>query len=193
MPLSPAVDEPVADAPHVDHEPAAAPRLSLLPQPRGVRVQRARGRADRKPHTPRRSSSRVNTRVGSSASARSSANSFLDRWIGVAVAAAPRARTHRSRAARRAAARPPGRRRGAATRGDPRPQLGIAEGLDDVIVSAALEAPQAIELAGPAGEDDHRQVGIDPARAAIGDADVAQQVEPVAVGQAEVDDARSGV
>ena len=72
------VDQPVADTPDVDHE--TVPRDGRASCAAARRASRACAlcRVDLNPQTPRRSSSRVKTRVGSPASARSSANSFLD-------------------------------------------------------------------------------------------------------------------
>ena len=48
-------------------------------------------------------------------------------------------------------------------RGDARAELEVAERLDDVFVGAAREAAQALELAAPRpGQNDHRELGIDP-------------------------------
>ena len=86
------VDQPVADAPHVDDE-AVARRAPSFCRSRQAWLSSVRVvPSDRKPQTSRSSSSFVNTRVGSAASARSSANSFCD-----SVDAAPAQRTSRRR------------------------------------------------------------------------------------------------
>ena len=111
--LDRAVDEPVADAPHVHDEAVAAAR-ELLAQPAGVRVQASASRpSGLKPQTSRNSSSLVKTRVGADASARAARTPSrrAPRRRPRSVARAPRGRPR----ARRRAARPRWRRsRGAA-------------------------------------------------------------------------------
>ena len=82
-----------------------------------------------------------------------------------------------------------GRRPGVVGRGDrraPEPdpdpghELSVEEGLDDVVVGAELEGQHAVGLVGPAGQHDDRHL--------MGSAHGAEQVEPVHVGQAEIED-----
>ena len=71
---------------------------------------------------------------------------------------------------------------------DPGLQLRIAEGFRHIVITPPVKAAQAIELAVPAREHEHRELGVEAAQAAIAGANLAHEVEPVAVGQAEVDD-----
>ena len=101
-------------------------------------------------------------------------------------------------ARRRRGRRPAGGRRtggGSRGAGAPRPaaQLGVAERLGHVVVAAAVEPPQAVELAAAAGEDQHRDPRVDPAGDAVRLADGAQEVEARAVGQADVEHDEVGV
>jgi hypothetical protein len=52
-------------------------------------------------------------------------------------------------------------------RGDPGLELGIRERLSDVIISAAPETPQAVELAGSARDNEDREVWVKPPGDAI--------------------------
>ena len=67
-------------------------------------------------------------------------------------------------------------------------QLRIRERLQDVVVGAAFEPTEPSEFAGPAGEDEDRQVGVGAVGDPVGSADVTDELEAVAVRQAEVDD-----
>ena len=142
----------------------------------------------RKPQTPRSSSSRVKTRVGSAARARSSAELLLGQVDRVAVepdlaadgvdleVADPQPSTAGATLA-------------AAQQGaDAGPQFGVVEGLGDVIVGAAVEASEPIEVSGAAGEDKDRQLWVDAPGDAVGFADAANEVEAVEIGQAEIDE-----
>jgi hypothetical protein len=126
----------------------------------------------------------VNTRVGSEASARSSANSFCDRSTG-----APRRRTTRAaESTSRLTRRAPAQLGAAQERRQAGAQLRITEGLAQVVVASALEAAQAIELGIAAAEHEHRHGRIDAAGDAVGRAGQAHEVQARAVRQAEVDD-----
>ena len=92
----------------------------------------------------------MNTRVGSTASARSSANSFCDSGTG-----APRSRTSRDERVEleRADAQPPRARaapRPAQQRRHPQPQLGVGERLGHEVVGPALEAAHPVDAPPPA-------------------------------------------
>ena len=106
----------------------------------------------RKPQIVRSSSSLVNTRVGSDASVRTSANSFCDSSTG-----SPRRRTirdaGRSRARRCAADRAGGGRRPGAERLDPRPQLRVAQRLADYMGCCAYRGKGRVRR----GKLPHRQ------------------------------------
>ena len=65
-------------------------------------------------------------------------------------------------------------------------QLGVRIGLAQVVVRSALEAPQPVELAGAPAEDEQRRVGVQPRPDPVGRPHPAQQVQAVAVGQAQV-------
>ena len=98
--------------PHVDHEAVARP-AQLVPQPARVRVQGARAAQGAKAQIVRSNSSLVNTRVGSDASVRTSANSFWESSTGT-----PRRRTTRATASTSSSPTRsrPGRRRTSARR-----------------------------------------------------------------------------
>src|ERR1700757_1794575 len=68
---------------------------------------------------------------------------------------------------------------------DPPPEFSIAERLGQVVVAAPLKPPDAVKLAGPAGEDEDRQLRVEPSPGLAGLAELAQQVEPVAIREAE--------
>ena len=146
----------------------------------------------RNPQTPRNSSSRVNTLVGSPASARSSAYSFLDSATGSPLTHTWRLIGSSSSDPIRSRPVPGRRRRPPQQRPYPRAQLVVREGLHHVVVATAAEAAQPVELAHAPGQHEQRQVRIQAAGDAIGVADVREQLETIAVGQAEVDDRQVG-
>jgi hypothetical protein len=104
---------------------------------------------ERKPHTSRRSSSFLNTRSGSSASATRSSYSFAESWTGLPASLTTREARSISRS-------------------HPREELVVDEGFHDVVVAAARESPHAVDRI-PAGADhDHGDVAVPaPARLAV--------------------------
>ena len=78
-------------------------------------------------------------------------------------------------------------------RADPRPQLRVGERLDEVVVGPELEAAHAVLVGAAAGEDDHRQAGVEARGDPVGVADLAQHVEPGRIGQREVEQQQVGV
>ena len=58
--------------------------------------------------------------------------------------------------------------------------------LAHVIVGSAREAPHPVGLSCPSGQDDHRQIRIDPRREPIGGTHPVEQVEPAAGLEREV-------
>jgi hypothetical protein len=75
---------------------------------------------------------------------------------------------------------------------DPAPELRIAERLYEVVVTPALKAADPVELPGAAGQQDDGQVWVDPAGGPVRAAQLTQQVEPVAVREAQIDDRQIG-
>ena len=142
----------------------------------------------RKPQIVRSSSSLVKTRVGSDGQ-RAHERELLLRQLD---RRAPQAHHARRRVDLELAdAQPPGppAHVGAAQqRLHPRAQLGVAERLADVVVAAALEAAQAVELARAPAEHDQRHRRVDAAGHAVGGAHAAHDVQARAVGQPEVDE-----
>ncbi len=146
----------------------------------------------RKPQTSRRSSSLLNTRVGSEARTRSRVNSFFARWTSrsptvtlrrdgsIRISPDP----HRAVVAAVAAAQ---------DGGDPRPQLVVAERLLDVVVGAEVEAADPVGGAAAAGQDDDRQARVVAGVDAVGLADLAQDVEAGGVGQRQVEQQQVGM
>ena len=186
------VDEPIADAPDVDHEAVAA-RPQLLAQPARVRVERPR-RAHRpeppdvaeqlllREHACRRRRQRAQQRelLLGQLDAPPAQPHLARRRVDLEVAdAQPPERLARLH--------PPQDRRHAPS------QLGIGERLRDEVVGAALEPAHAVELRRPPGHHDQRQAGIEPRRDAVGGAHARDQVEPRAVGQPEVDEREVGL
>src|SRR6202012_6103135 len=70
----------------------------------------------------------------------------------------------------------------------PAAELAVAERLDQIVVSATFEAADAIELPSATAEDEHGQLGVQAPAAAGRRADLAEELEPVSVGQPQVDD-----
>ena len=181
------VDEPVADAPHVDHEAVA----ELAPQPAGVGVERARrARRAEAPDVAQQLVLGVARASARSARWRSSANSLLrqrDRRPPSADLARGRVDHQRAhpQAARAAALARAAQQRGHARRAAPSRRTALATKSS----RAALEAAHAVDLARAAGEDDERQLAGPGATATPSPARTRRMsVEPRAVGQPEVDD-----
>ena len=163
-------------------------RRSLLACESSVRVRPI----DLKPHTSRSSSSLEKTRCGSAARARSRVNSLFAsstrrepdphlprRGVYEELADAARALAAWGAAAQHVL--------------DPRRELRVVEGLDDVVVGARDQPPHAVGVRAAPGEHDHREIGVVAAGRAVGPPDLAQDVEPRRVGQAQVEDEQVGL
>ena len=181
------VDEPVAHAPDV-HEELVALDAELLAQAAGVGVQRPRGAEGAK--APDLAQELL---LGEDARGRGGERpqqrELLRRQRQRPSADGRHAR-HRVELqladAQHPALQP---RAGAAQDGrDPVAQLDVDEGLDHVVVDAALEPAHAIELASAAGEHDQRQRRVEPRADAVGGPDTPDEVQPGAVREPEVDD-----
>ena len=176
------VNQAVADAPDVDHELVVAVAAQLPPQPRGVAVERPRvPERLHAPRSPRISSARVNTLVGSPASVTSRSYSFADSSTGRSYTRTSRERTSIDDRAR---AQDPGRaaqRRAPQHRGDPGAQLRVGERLADDVVAAALEHPDPLQPVRVAAQHDQRDIRVDPAGETLAGADRVDQRERLAV------------
>ena len=144
--------------------------------------------SDLNPQTSRSSSSFVNTRVGEDASVRSSANSFAASSTRCPRTVAARAAGSISSVPTRSRPRPIRGPRAAQHGRDPQSQLAVRERLGDVVVRAALEPADAVELAGAARQDDERQRRVQPRDDPVRLAHAPDQVQAGAVGQPDVDD-----
>ena len=130
----------------------------------------------------------MNTRVGSAASASRSANSFCDSPI-----RSPAKRTSRLTGStssspsrmRPVPGRPRARRKIASIRRRSSP---YENGFADVVVAAALEPAQAVQLPGAAREQDQRQPRVDPRDERVRAPDARHEVQPRAVRQPDVHD-----
>ena len=180
------VHQPVADAPDVDHEPVPVP-AQLLPQPAGVRVERA-GRSERPeaPHLAQQLLLREHARR--CRGERPQQRELLRRQRDPVPAQRRRPChgvdlefTDAQQPAMQPRARAPQHGR------DPQPQLVVRERLRHVVVDAALEPAHAVELARAAGEHDERQRRVDPRADAVRRADAPDQLEARAVREPEVD------
>ena len=75
-------------------------------------------------------------------------------------------------------------------RANPGEQLRVEERLAHVVVGPAGEAAHAIGLAGAPGQDDHRQLRVDPGGEPVGCAHAVEQLEAVAVLERQVQQER---
>jgi hypothetical protein len=77
-------------------------------------------------------------------------------------------------------------------RGDPVLELAVGEGLRDVVVRAELEAAHAIELGGAPRQDHQRQRRVESRGDPVGRPHLADQLEPRAVREPDVDHGEVG-
>ena len=176
------INEPVADAPNVDHELVAAVAAQLPPQPVSVAVERPGVPEGLQPpdaahqlragEHPRRLAGERDQQVVL-------LGRQLDRPVGTR---APRASARRSRSGPPAGSAPPRRiSRAPQHRGDPGAQLRVGKRLLDEVVAAALEHPDPLQPVGVAAQHDQRRVGVGPAGGPLAGADRVEQLERLAV------------
>ena len=185
------VEEPVADTPHV-HDVAVAVHPELAPQPARVRVDRARpAHAAIAPDRAQQLLLRPHPRRLDREHAQES--ELLRRQLDLLAAQqhGVRGGIDLQRPGADASQRAP-RARPAQQRVDPGPQLGVAERLAQVVVGAALEAAQAIDLPCPAGQQHDRRARVHAAGDAVRRPQPPQDLEPREIGKPQVEQQEVG-
>ena len=174
------IHQPVADAPHVDHQLVGAVAAQLAPQPRRVAVERARS-----PERLQAPDAAQQLRAGEHprrlAGERDEQVVLLGRQLDRTVEHPhlARADVDRDRPCAHDPRRPP-HLRAPQHRGDPGAQLRVGERLADDVVAAALEHPDPLQPVRVAAQHDQRRVRIDPAGEPLAGADRVEQLERLA-------------